>query len=288
MDAGKKSLAEIHISVLLFGLTGLFGKYVSLPASCIVLGRVFFASLSMGIFFIITGRNIKLQNRRDYVLVALLGAVLALHWTAFYTSVQLSTVAIALLTFAAYPIFVTFIEPVVFHEKLKKADIVFSIMMFSGVVSIVPNFDLKDGTTIGLLWGMVGSVTFALMSMLNRSLAGRYDGAIIAFYEQGVAAAVLLPVLLSGAPSPTGSDWVLLVVLGVIFTGVAHSLFIGGMKRVRAQTAGVIASLESVYGILFAALLLGEIPSLREIIGGGLILGAAFCSTLRAAKEQRR
>jgi len=95
---------------------------------------------------------------------------------------------------------------------------------------------------------------------------------------------VLLPLLLFSRPVMTGLDWGLVVLLGVVFTGVAHSMFIGGMRVVRAQTAGMIASLESVYGIIFAALILGEIPSLRELLGGVIILGTATYSTLRSSK----
>ena len=82
-------------------------------------------------------------------------------------------------------------------------------------------------------------------------------------------------------------DWGLIALLGVVFTGLAHSLFIGGMKTVRAQTAGIIASMETVYGIASAAVILGEIPSGREILGGCIILGAAFCSTMLSSKEKK-
>ncbi len=285
MDHRGRSLLEIHVAVLLFGLTGLFGKSVDIPARYIVLGRVFFASLSMGIYFLIKRKDIRLTCRADYTAISLLGALLAFHWTAFYTSVQVSTVAIALLTFSAYPIFVTFLEPLMFRERLKKIDVLFAFVMFMGVLLIVPEFNIKNNLTIGLLWGMAGSVSFAVMSLLNRHFASSYDGSVIAFYEQGVAALVLLPMLLFYRPTVSAKDWGLLVLLGVLFTGVAHSLFIGGMKHVRAQTAGIIASLESVYGIISAALILGEIPSLRELVGGAVILGTAAYSTLRSSKE---
>ena len=101
MDIHRKSLIEIHVAVLLFGLTGLFGKFLSIPPQHIVLGRVFFASLSIGCFFVIKRQNIRLNSVQDYVVVSALGALLAFHWTAFFTSVQVSTVAIALLTFSA-------------------------------------------------------------------------------------------------------------------------------------------------------------------------------------------
>ena len=72
--------------------------------------------------------------------------------------------------------------------------------------------------------------------------------------------------------------------MGVLFTAAAHSMFINGMKHVRAQTAGMIASLESVYGIVAATLFLREIPSFNEFAGGTLILAAALYSTLKASK----
>ena len=238
--------------------------------------------------FAVRKTNIKLGSAKTYCTVFVLGLLLAAHWTSFYMSVQVSTVAIALLTFSSYPLVVTFIEPIMFHEKLKKIDVVFSLVMFCGVLLIIPEFNLDNNLTLGTLWGLLCCITFAFMSLLNRKLAGRYSGSLIAFYEQSAAAVILLPILfILPLPKVTSADWALLVLLGVIFTGVAHSMFIGGMRAVRAQTAGIIASLESVYGIISAALILGEVPSVREIIGGVIILGTAFYSSLRSSRENK-
>ncbi len=288
MDARTRNLIEIHLSVVLFGLTGLFGKFISLPAPYIVLGRVFFASVSMGLYFLLRKKDVRLARAADYAAIAAVGAVLALHWTAFYLSVKLSTVAIGVLTFAAYPIFVTFLEPFFFREKLRGADVLAAFVMFGGVLLVVPRLGAGPGMTAGMIWGMVSSVSYAVMSLLNRKFVSRYEGSVVAFYEQGTAALMMLPLLLFERPHATALDWALLVVLGVLLTGVAHSLFISGMRSVRAQTAGVIASLESVYGIAAAALCLGEFPTLRELVGGAVILGTAFVSTMRSSKEGAR
>ena len=138
MDVRTRNLVEIHLSVVLFGLTGLFGKFISLPAPHIVLGRVFFASVSMGLYFLFRKKDVRLARGADYAAMAAVGAVLALHWTAFYLSVKLSTVAIGVLTFAAYPIFVTFLEPFFFREKLRGADVLAAFVMFGGVLLVVP------------------------------------------------------------------------------------------------------------------------------------------------------
>ena len=285
MDVRTRNLVEIHLSVVLFGLTGLFGKFISLPAPHIVLGRVFFASVSMGLYFLFRKKEVRLARGADYAAMAAVGAVLALHWTAFYLSVKLSTVAIGVLTFAAYPIFVTFLEPFFFREKLRGADVLAAFVMFGGVLLVVPRTGAGPDMTSGMIWGMVGSVSYAVMSLLNRKFVSRYEGSVVAFYEQGTAALLMLPILLFDRPHTSALDWALLAVLGVVLTGVAHSLFISGMRSVRAQTAGVIASLESVYGIASAALLIGEFPTLRELAGGAVILGTAFVSTLRSSRE---
>ena len=285
MDVRTRNLVEIHLSVVLFGLTGLFGKFISLPAPHIVLGRVFFASVSMGLYFLFRKKDVRLARGADYAAMAAVGAVLALHWTAFYLSVKLSTVAIGVLTFAAYPIFVTFLEPFFFREKLRGADVIAAFVMFGGVLLVVPSTGAGPDMTAGMIWGMAGSVSYAVMSLLNRKFVSRYEGSVVAFYEQGTATLLMLPILLFDRPHASALDWALLAVLGVVLTGVAHSLFISGMRTVRAQTAGVIASLESVYGIASAALLIGEFPTLRELAGGAVILGTAFVSTLRSSRD---
>ena len=278
---------KIHISVLLLGLTGVFGKFITLPAPYIVLGRVFFASLAILLLYKLRGISIKIASARDRFLTCLTGTILALHWTAFYQSVQVSTVAIAVLTFSAYPIFVTFAEPFMFHEKLRKIDILSSFLILAGVVLIVPAFNISNSMTVGYLWGMLSSVAFAMTSLMNRNFASSYSGTLIALYEQGAATVVLLPILLlRPIPQVDARNIVLLVLLGVVFTGCAHSLFISGLKTVRAQTSGVIASLESVYGVISSIVLVGEIPSVKECIGGALIIGTVLVLTMCASTKE--
>lgn len=99
------------------------------------------------------------------------------------------------------------------------------------------------------------------------------------------AALVLLPCFFIYGPVFTHLSLFLLVLLGVVFTTVAHSMFIKGTRKtVRAQTAGMIASLDSVYGIAAAALFPSEVPSSGELTGGAVILAAALYSTLKASK----
>ena len=73
--------------------------------------------------------------------------------------------------------------------------------------------------------------------------------------------------------------------MGFVCTAFAHSLYVSAQKQVRAQTAGIISGLETVYGIVYALVFLGEIPTARELIGGAIILGVALFTSLQTATE---
>lgn len=279
MDNQKKSLISVHIAVLFLGLSDLFGKLVNLPAVVIVFGRVLCSSVFLFGLFKVRKKKIKLGQRKDYIMMIAAGVILAVHWTTFMQSIQTSTVAIGTLTFSTFPLFVTFLEPYLFREKLKMSSVICAGIMLAGVICIVPEFELGNSMTRGILWGMAGSFTYAVLSLMNRSFSDKYSGSLVAFYEQGTAAVVLLPALFIMRPVFTGKDIAGVVILGVLFTAVAHSMFIEGLKHVKVQTAGIISSLESVYGIAAAFLFLNEVPSIKEVTGGIIILGVVFYTT---------
>lgn len=244
----------------------------------IVLGRVVFASA----FLLLTLRylkiNIRLHHSRHYIAMAAMGIVLAVHWCAFYLSIQMSTVAIGLLTFATFPAFVTFLEPVVFQEKIRLADVATAMAAFAGILLVIPRFAIGDHITQGVLWGLLSGFTYAILSVLNRKYVKPYSGLTVAFYEQLSAAIVLLAFFFWQPVEIQMRDILLLCLLGVVFTGVSHALFINSLKHLKVQMAGIISCLEPVYGIIFAALLLDEMPTWREGLGGVIVLSAVFYS----------
>ena len=274
-------MLEIHIAVLLFGLAGLFGKLLLLPPTIIVLGRVFFATIFLSLVLLYLKQGIRLRQKQDYFFMALMGFILAVHWVTFFQAIQVSTVAVGLLTFSTFPVFVTFLEPVFFRERVELKDILVAFIAIVGVALVIPEFEIKNSMTQGALWGIASGFTFALLSILNRKYVKAYSSIIVAFYQDSIATVLLLPFLFLSTPVFRLTDILLLSILGVIFTGLAHTLFIKGLAGVKAQKASIIASLEPVYGIIAAILLLGAIPTLRVVLGGVIILSAAFYATVK-------
>ncbi len=279
----RRELGELHLAVFLFGFAGLFGKLVNLPAMLIVLGRVVFASIFLYFVLILRGEKLRISSRSLLVL-PLLGLLLAVHWSSFFYAIQLSTVAIGLITYSTFPIFTAILEPIINKSSMEKRNIFLAFLTFLGIVIMVPNFSVENDVMQGVIWGTLSGFTFSLLTIMNRGYVGEYSSLKLALYQDGFAAIFLVPaaIFLPFHLLPIGFFY--LLILGVFFTGLAHTLFIHSLRKIGAQNASVIATLEPLYGIILALLLLGEVPSLRTVIGGAIVLSSCFYVTLRLAK----
>ncbi len=278
------SLVRIHLAVVLFGFTGLFGKWLALPPVLIVFGRVLFAAATLAVVLAAGRRGFRVGSRRDLLRLLVCGLVLAVHWTTFFKSVQVSSVAVGLLAYSSFPVFTAFLEPLMMRERWDPDSLFYALLCVLGIGLLVPRFDLSDAVLRGVLWGLLSGLTFAFLAVLNRDLAGRHPSVKVVFYQDLFAGLFLLPVVLTGGPPLSGRDLALIAALGVLCTALAHALFIEGMKRVGARTASVLSALEPVYGILLALVFLKESPSPRTVLGGAIVLAAALAATVRTRR----
>jgi drug/metabolite transporter (DMT)-like permease len=276
-------LVEIHVAVLLFGLAGLFAKFLPLPAWCIVLGRTGFATMALAAALLFSKGGRFPQGGKTIILFCLLGMILAIHWITFFHAIQVSSVAVGLLAFSTFPVFITCLEPLWFNEKRRMIDWLTALLVLAGLGIMVYPSGFRGQVFSGVIWGTLAGFTFAILSLLNRKWVRDYPPVVIALYQNAVAALVLLPMLAVADLRVNARQIGLLVFLGVICTALSHALFIRGLRFVRAQLASVIACLEPVYGIAFAFFLLHEVPSITTLAGGALIVVTAVAATHRRA-----
>lgn len=285
----KHGLLQVHAAVFLFGLAGLFGKFLSCSPVFIVLGRTVFASISLFVYRRLISRSrLGGPEKSSLFFLALQGALLAVHWVTFFVSIQISSVAVGLVSFSSFPLFVTFMEPFWFKEPLKKWDVATSLAVFTGILLVVPKLDLSNPITLGAFFGILSGFTFAVLGLLNRKNAGCFDPVTVAFFQNLFAAAILLPfALLFPLEPPVLADLPGLIFLGVFCTALAHTLFIRSLTAIRTQTASIIAGLEPVYGIILAFFLVHEIPSLRTILGGMIIIGTSLAAGIMGKSRRQ-
>jgi drug/metabolite transporter (DMT)-like permease len=276
----RDALVSLHAAALLFGFAGLFGKWLVLPPAAIVLGRTLVAAVSL---WALLWASREPRGRFEWRLAAG-GAVLALHWIAFFQAIQTSSVAIGLLGFASFPVFVLLLEASILKHPLSRGDWTLALVVACGLVLIAPEWRLDNHVVRGLLWGVLSGFTFALLAIGNRQLATRRAAGEIALWQNACAAACLLPGFFLAPVIPDARELGLLLVLGVVCTALAHTLFIRSMRMIPAHVASVVVALEPVYGILLAVILLREVPTGRTLAGAALIVGAALIATTRTEK----
>lgn len=274
------ALASLHLAVALFGIAGLFGAWLALPATAIVLGRTAIAAATLALVAAVTH-----AWSRPTAGLALNGVVLAVHWVAFFAAIQVAGVAVGLIGFASFPLWTLLLERVTGERRAGSRDIAVALLVVAGLLLTVRRFDVHDEVVRGLAWGMLSGATFAWLAVRNRRFARVHAARVIALWQNAFAAACLVPlvVLLDAAVRPTARELALLVVLGVVCTALAHTLFVASLATISAHTASVVAALEPAYGIALAAALLGERPTLGMLAGCVLLVIAAVVASRDAA-----
>jgi drug/metabolite transporter (DMT)-like permease len=274
--------------VLLAGGAGLFAKFVETSPAVITCGRTLFGSAALALVAFLIQSELRVRCWKDLIMLALSGAILAMHWFSFFVAIRVSTVAIGLLAFSSFPLFVTFLEPLIFQEKLRGKDVVTAVLVVLGLILVTPNWDLSNHLTQGVLWGVFSAFTYALLSLMSRWYVRVYPTVTVAFYQQAFAALCSLPLALCWQGSISGRDLGFLVILGVIFTGLAQWLAVASLRHLRAQTVGVAYGMEPVYGVIFAWLLLHELPNARTLCGGALICSSVLWTAFKEKPAQKK
>mgnify|MGYP000154695140 FL=1 len=272
MPSYKQSLFSLHSAVLLFALSGLFAKWLNMPASHIVLGRAFFAAIAIAIFVIVIKKQ-SLKIEKSLLLpLSLTGIVLAFHWGSFFYAIQVSSVAIGLITFASFPVFVSFLEPLMFKEKFHYQALIQALLTIIGILFILPLGNLTSGDIDGVTWGMLSAFTFALLTLLNRKFVAKTSAKKVAFYQNSSATLCLFPIIFLYPITISSQQLSVIIILGVVFTALAHTLFNHSLKTVKAHTASIAISLEPIYGSIAAYFLLDEHITLMMVIGGMIVI----------------
>lgn len=271
------ALAAAHGAAVLFGLTGILGALIRFDAVAITAGRAGFAATALLVLALAQRRPLLqgLGPRRAGIVLAS-GFLLAVHWITFFMAVKVGGVAVATLGFASFPAFIALLDVVLFRERIGRAEGTMLALVTLGLVLVTPSFDVGDQGTVGLLWGLASGLSFAGLAICNRRGNRGMDAIQVAFWQNLVVALLVLPLLglglAGGAAAIDWASWFWLAVLGVLCTGLAHTLFVKSLEALDARSAGMIIALEPVYAIACAWWLFDEEPSGRMLVGASLII----------------
>jgi len=280
MHHSREGLLSVHAAVLIFSFTALFSKLVSLPALEITFYRSVFACLAIAAYMAYTKQSYQLGSKRDYMMAMLLGSLLAIHWVTYFHAMQVSTVAVGVIALYTYPVITVFLEPLFHGERPHIADIISSIAVLFGIYLIVPEFSLDNSTLVGVLYGVFSALMMSLRNIMQRRYFSAYKASHSLFYQTLVVMLVLVIFIDTDISAIESSQWWLLLLLGIVFTALPHTLFANGLLHLKAKTASLIACVQVVYAAIFAAVILGEWLTWNVVAGGLIVVSAAMYESL--------
>ena len=287
MKNHTEGLLSVHSAVLIFGLTALFSKLITLSAIEITLLRSVFAVIAIGIYIKYLNESLKLNNKRDYLIAMLLGFLLAIHWVTYFHAMQVSSIAIGIISLYTFPVITVFLEPFFHGERPHIKDILSAIVVLFGIYLLVPEFSIDNQTAIGVFWGVLSAFMFAMRNIIHGRYFRAYPARHALFYQTIAVIVLLTPFSAQVIPEVSQTQWLQLVALGIFFTAVPHTLFAHSLLHLKAKTVSLVACIQVVYGTIFAALFLTEIPEWSTIAGGLIVISAAVYETMTSHKQKR-
>jgi drug/metabolite transporter (DMT)-like permease len=279
MKPGITSKAEgliaINIAAVIFGSAALYGKLDVSPVWIVAL-RAAFAALALAGLGAFRG-ELRWPQRSHIPTLIGTGAILAIHWVSFFMSVQWAGVAIATLTFAAFPLFTILLESALHKKSPGKTGLVAGLAILVAVGLLVDPNHPSHLKIWGTVAGIISALTFTVFGIASKKLGQTLSPLRISLYQNAVVALLLVPFLPLTGPMPSSlQDWGYLLLLGILTTAFMHQLYFYALRRLSASTCSGFVALEPVYAILFAALLFREPVTLMVGISGSLILASSF------------
>ena len=280
-----KSRNLLILSMSIFGTIGILRRYIPLSTSLVALVRGVIGSVFLLLVCLLTRRTLNKKAMKDnLLLLALSGAGIGFNWILLFEAYNYTSVATATLCYYLAPILVILASPVVLKEKLtrKKMLCTFTALIGMVLVSGIAETGFSGMAELkGILFGLGAAVLYASVILMNKKMPGvpSYDKTI---FQLGLASIALLPyVLLTenwSAVSLTPTALILLLIAGIIHTGIAYWLYFGSMDNLPSHTVALLSYIDPILAIFLSVLLLREPMSLSAGIGAVMILGATYIS----------
>ncbi len=262
----------LHLTVFVWGFTGILGKLIELPYYSIVWYRMLIAAISLLIYALAKKSELRISLKRALLFI-LVGFIVAAHWSTFFQALKISNVSVVLTTLASASLFVALLEPIFFKRRIIFYELLFGVAVIIGL-SLIFNFESQYA--LGIILALIAAFLAALFSTINGLLIRNDKARIITFYEMvGGVIGMSIYTLVFESPSVTdfsGSllDAFYLLILGIVCTAVAFVVSVEVMKELSPFTVSISINMEPIYAIILALIFFGE----SEQMTPGFYLGA--------------
>jgi drug/metabolite transporter (DMT)-like permease len=271
----RAGTAEIVCCTLAWGTIGSIVDRISLPSSVIVFFRLSLGFVVVLGWLAVRGRLAELRLRARPVVLIASGIVLGVHWALLFAAYKRIGVDTTILIVFIGPVLWAVAAPFILRERLRATSVAALAIAFGGIALIsIPKVGHVDGLGLGAAFG--SAVLFAVLILLGKLLTSHYEPAAIVVWQLGVAAVLMSPSLAGASLHQIGRGFPLLLLLGMVYSGLLGIVFFHAVRALPTQELGVLFYLEPASAVLYAWWWLSEKPTGLTLVGGVLIVLAGI------------
>ena len=286
----------LHFIVFIWGWSPVLGRAIETQALQLVWFRISITILALFIYFIIKKERLSESPKKILILLGV-GGIIAFHWFCFYHAIKVSNISITLVGFSTGTIFTAIIEPLFYKRRVILYELFFGMVIIGAIAIIMlqenPETNIHNSSqtekpidfSLGIFYGMMAAFTASLFTVFNGLLVRKTSSAVITCYElSGGLIFISLYILITGGfndRTGTGSffilpstDYFFLSLLAVIGTAFPFIASTNLLKKISPYTMTLTVNLETVYGIILAAIIFKEHQQLTMLfyVATGVIL----------------
>ena len=278
-------------AMVVVGTIGIFVTYIPLPSSVIAFVRAVTGSLFLVIVMVAKKEKISWKTvKENGILLLLSGTALGFNWVFLFEAYHYTTVSVATLCYYMAPVFVILLSPLILKEKLTRVSVLCTVAAVVGAV-LISGVAGSGGQDIrGIGFGLLAAFLYCSILLLNKKMKGLKD-LEKTFFQLAISAVVMFIYVLStqklNTLQVTSRTLALLLIIGIVHTGIIYILFFSAIGRLPAQTSSILSYLDPVTAILMSMIILHQPLTLIQICGTILILGSTFANERLGLRKEK-
>jgi drug/metabolite transporter (DMT)-like permease len=279
----------ILVGVFAVSFSSILVRLCTAPPLIIAAYRLIFTFCFLAPFALSGGASaLRGMTARQVRLSAASGIFLALHFVTWFTSLKYTSIASSVVLVTIQPLFVVIGSFVFFRERVPGKALYGGLLAFIGsVVIAATDFQVGGDAFIGDLLAIVAAIMVSGYLLIGRKIRGDVPLPAYTFVTYGASAIALAGASLAAGlpfhPYP-GMDWLIFLGLALVCTILGHTVFNWVLRYVQASVVSVSVLGEPLGAILWAAVFLGENPTPRQAVGGGIIFAGLYLFTRVTAR----
>lgn len=279
-------LLQLNLAVFLISTSGVLGRYIELPVLITIGIRSLFAGILLYLFCVVKKISFRIDSKDRWV-VFLGSMFLGLHWLSYFYALQLSSVAIGMLSLFTFPAITTVLEPLFLTTKFSRFHLVLSVLVLVGIYFLAPKIDFTNNNFIAVGFGLFSACCYACRNILMKTKIKQYNSSALMVYQLVLVSFCLLPFSFILDNSRVIEFIPEMIALALVTTAIGHTLFLYSLKNFSTITASIISCAQPIYGIIGGMIFLDEFPTRNTYIGGSIIILTVLIETIKIYLEDK-